>query len=104
LRRALFQIGWHLHRLAYRLLGRRAAGADTLELRTVGRRSGQARMTIVVDGVAHRVRARETAGPERERQWNAFVAGHPGYAEYEPLAGKRTVPVVALEPAGGAAA
>lgn len=47
IRRALFQVGWHLHRLLYRLTGGRAGGAGTLEIRTVGRRSGEPRMTLL---------------------------------------------------------
>lgn len=71
MRRAVFQLAWHLHRLAYRLLGRRAAGATTLELRTVGRRSGQPRMTLLTylpDGPRRVVVAS-----------NAGAAGHPAW-------------------------
>jgi F420H(2)-dependent quinone reductase len=46
LRRAYFQALWHLHRLAYRASGGRAGGG-ALELQTVGRRSGEPRMTLL---------------------------------------------------------
>ena len=71
MRRAVFQLAWHLHRLAYRLLGRSAAGTTTLELRTIGRRSGQPRMTLltfVPDGPRRVVVAS-----------NAGAAGHPAW-------------------------
>ena len=99
MRRALYQLAWHLHRLVYRLVGRRAAGRETLELRTVGRRSGQARMTLL------------TFMPDGDRfvvvASNAGAAGHPAWwlnlrarPTTDVVVDGRTVLVVAREAAG----
>lgn len=43
------------------------------------------------------VRARESAGEERERIWEAQKAAMPGFAEYEEKAGDRVIPVIVLK-------
>jgi deazaflavin-dependent oxidoreductase (nitroreductase family) len=47
------------------------------------------------------VRAREAEGDERTRLWRAIVAQDASFAEYERRTTRR-IPVVVLEPAGGA--
>lgn len=79
LRRALFQIGWHLHRLLYRVTGGRAGGAGALELRTVGRRSGEPRMTLLNflrDGAALVVIG-SNAGSPRTPAWALNLEARP---------------------------
>ena len=75
----MFQVGWHLHRLMYRLLGTRAAGAETLELRTVGRRTGTPRTTLLTyleDG-DRRVVVASNAGAERHPAWWLNLRANP---------------------------
>jgi F420H(2)-dependent quinone reductase len=79
LRRLVFQVGWHLHRLVYRLTAGRAAGAGTLELRTVGRRTGEPRMTLLhylPDGDRLLVVA-SNAGGARDPAWWLNLAARP---------------------------
>lgn len=71
LRRLAFQLFWHLHRLAYRLLGARATGDDALVLRTVGRKSGEPRETLLnylPDGERYVVIG-SNAGADRHPAW-----------------------------------
>ncbi|MGI8930691.1 MAG: nitroreductase/quinone reductase family protein [Candidatus Limnocylindria bacterium] len=92
LRRALFQIGWHLHRLLYRLTGGRAGGSGTLELRTVGRRSGDQRMTLLSylgDG-ENLVVVGSNAGSERPPAWSLNLEAAP---DAEVVLGGRAMPV-----------
>ncbi len=99
LRRALFQVGWHFHRLLYRLSGGRAGGADTLEIRTVGRHSGVRRMTLLSflrDG-GNFVVIGSNAGSERTPAWALNLGAH---SEAEVVLEGRTLPVRAHVAAG----
>lgn len=50
-------------------------------------------------GARHvRARARVAEGEERERLWRQMAKLYPPYDEYQQRAGKRTIPVVVLEP------
>jgi deazaflavin-dependent oxidoreductase (nitroreductase family) len=59
------------------------------------------RATVVVDGAATPVMARETEGIERDRLWRAALRIYPGYATYERRAAPRRIPIVVLTPTGG---
>lgn len=99
LRRLAFQLFWHLHRLAYRLLGARATGDDALVLRTVGRNSAEPRETLLSylpDGERYVVIG-SNAGADRHPAWWLNLQARP-YAEIE-LRG-RAVPVRAGEAEG----
>ena len=79
LRRALFQIAWHLHRFAYRISGGRVGGAGTLELRTVGRRTGEPRMTLLAyfaDAGRYVVIA-SNAGASKDPAWFLNLTARP---------------------------
>src|SRR6266849_8139290 len=52
---------------------------------------------IQVGSMAHRVRAREAAGAERDRLWNRMVQLYAGYRGYQART-TRQIPVVVLEP------
>jgi deazaflavin-dependent oxidoreductase (nitroreductase family) len=54
--------------------------------------------TVQVGAERRPVRARVTAGEERERLWARFVAGFPEYERYRVRAAPRQIPVVVLEP------
>jgi deazaflavin-dependent oxidoreductase (nitroreductase family) len=56
------------------------------------------RASIVVDGVATRLRARELSGAERERHFRRGVAVNPGWVRYRRRA-RRHIPVILLTPA-----
>jgi deazaflavin-dependent oxidoreductase (nitroreductase family) len=45
-----------------------------------------------------RARARRAEGPERERLWRQMARLYPPYDTYQERAGRRTIPVVVLEP------
>ena len=139
--RWVYRTLWALHRAGYRIsggrLGLRSATDDrfgTLRLCTTGRKSGQARATMlfylpagdgyavvasnagatvppawwlnlqarpeaIVDlpGAAVAVRARKTAGSERDGLWRRFVEHLADYERYAETAG-REIPIVILEP------
>lgn len=46
-----------------------------------------------------KVRARDTAGEERDAVWKRQIADFPAFGEYEEKT-SRTIPVIALEPVG----
>lgn len=98
-RRALFQVGWHLHRLLYRLTGGRAGGAGTLEIRTVGRRSGEPRMTLLsyLDDGGSLVVVGSNAGSDRPPAWSLNLEARP---EAEVVVGGRTFSVRAHQAVG----
>ncbi|HEX9532459.1 MAG TPA: nitroreductase family deazaflavin-dependent oxidoreductase [bacterium] len=52
---------------------------------------------IQVGSMAHRVRARQATGDERERLWNRMVQLYAGYRGYQART-TRQIPVVVLEP------
>jgi deazaflavin-dependent oxidoreductase (nitroreductase family) len=54
------------------------------------------RVTISAGGYTGEFIAREVSGPERDRLWSLATTFIPSYAQYEELAGKRTIPVVAF--------
>jgi deazaflavin-dependent oxidoreductase (nitroreductase family) len=56
------------------------------------------RASIVVGGVATRLRARELSGAERERHFRRGVAVNPGWVRYRRRA-RRHIPVILLTPA-----
>lgn len=92
LRRALFQIAWHLHRFAYRISGGRVGSAGTLELRTVGRRTGEPRMTLLnylADADRYVVVA-SNAGASKDPAWFLNLAARP---EAMVTVGGRRIPV-----------
>lgn len=53
---------------------------------------------LAVDGVAHRVRAYEAEGEERERLWREALEVYPGFAGYQRRVGTRRIPVMVLSP------
>lgn len=53
---------------------------------------------VLVHGAPRHVIARELAGAERERVWEAGLTVYPGAAAYERRAGDRTIAVFLLEP------
>jgi deazaflavin-dependent oxidoreductase (nitroreductase family) len=55
--------------------------------------------TLVLHGVAHRVKARQLEGEARERTWDEAVLTYPGLRAYERWAGGRRIPLFLLEPA-----
>lgn len=55
-----------------------------------------ARVTISAGGYTGTFVGREVTGAERDRLWNVAKAFIPSYAEYERLAGDRTIPVLAF--------
>jgi F420H(2)-dependent quinone reductase len=55
--------------------------------------------TIRIGSNAHRVRAPEALGPERDRLWRRFVEIQPAYHACA-LRAERRIPVVVLEPIG----
>ena len=61
------------------------------------------RTTVEVGTERVDVVAREATGAEREEIWARQKAVAPGFADYEAKAGSRVIPVVVLEPDGGAA-
>lgn len=52
---------------------------------------------IQIGRAARSVRARPTAGDERERLWQTVTARYPGYVQYQERT-TRQIPVVVLEP------
>jgi deazaflavin-dependent oxidoreductase (nitroreductase family) len=58
------------------------------------------RATIVVDGVARDVEARELHGAERERCYELGIDTNPGWIAYRDRA-DRQIPVIALDPVPG---
>lgn len=54
--------------------------------------------TVRVGREVRRVRGREAAADEYERQWQMVTAAYPGYEAYEQWA-HRAIPLVVLEPA-----
>jgi deazaflavin-dependent oxidoreductase (nitroreductase family) len=58
---------------------------------------------VRVNGERRPVRARETAGEERERRWQQALALYPVYATYARRAGERKIPVLVLSPASDGA-
>lgn len=59
-------------------------------------------VTLSVRGRSHRYVARETAGEERDRLYAKAKQLYAGWVDYEITAGERTIPVLALRPAGPA--
>jgi deazaflavin-dependent oxidoreductase (nitroreductase family) len=57
-----------------------------------------------IDGVERAYRARTARTEERPRLWELVNRRYPGYAVYQRRAGAREIPLVVLEPPGGAAA
>jgi deazaflavin-dependent oxidoreductase (nitroreductase family) len=53
---------------------------------------------VTFDGRRRPMRARVTAGDERERLWAIACDNYSGYARYQERAGKRVIPVIAVEP------
>lgn len=71
LRRIRMQATWYAHRLAYRVSGGRAADDGTLAIHTIGRRSGEPRMTLLnylADDGRYVVVA-SNAGSDRHPAW-----------------------------------
>lgn len=56
--------------------------------------------TAIIKGRRVPVRARLTAGPERDRLWRRLVAEWPAYETYAAAAGSRPLHVFRLEPTG----
>jgi deazaflavin-dependent oxidoreductase (nitroreductase family) len=56
----------------------------------------QPRVTISAGGHTGTFIANETSGAERDRLWKLATAFIPSYAQYEVLAGDRTIPVLAF--------
>lgn len=54
----------------------------------------QPRVTISAGGYTGAFVGHEVSGAERDRLWNLATAFIPSYADYERLAGKRTIPVL----------
>lgn len=54
--------------------------------------------TIQLGAESRRVRARVATDAEREYLWPKFVAAVPDYEFYQRHAGRRTIPIVILEP------
>lgn len=53
---------------------------------------------VQILGRSTRYVAREAQGEERERYWQLAVSYYAGYEKYKARAGKRTIPVMLLEP------
>jgi F420H(2)-dependent quinone reductase len=53
---------------------------------------------VTFDGRRRPMRARVTAGEERERLWAMACDNYSGYARYQERAGGRVIPVIAVEP------
>ena len=53
---------------------------------------------VTVEGARRPMRARITAGEERDRLWAIACDNYSGYATYQRRAGDRLIPVVVLEP------
>ena len=75
---------WHLHRFVFRLTGQgtepaRADRLGTLALRTVGRKSGDRRETLVwfTDDPPNRVLVASNAGSDRHPAWWLNLQAHP---------------------------
>ncbi|HEX2142470.1 MAG TPA: nitroreductase/quinone reductase family protein, partial [Candidatus Limnocylindria bacterium] len=83
---------WHMHRLAYRVSGGRAAGDGTLAIHTVGRRSGEPRMTLLnyLDDGGRYVVVASNAGSQRHPAWWLNLQARSGA---EVVVGGRRVPV-----------
>ncbi|MBF6329700.1 nitroreductase family deazaflavin-dependent oxidoreductase [Nocardia transvalensis] len=54
--------------------------------------------SIQLGARSRRVRARVATDPEREQLWPKFVAALPDFEFYQHHAGRRTIPIVILEP------
>jgi deazaflavin-dependent oxidoreductase (nitroreductase family) len=52
---------------------------------------------VQIDDTRFPARARDAAGPERDRLWAAAVSAYPGYTTYQGRT-DRLIPVVVLEP------
>jgi len=57
------------------------------------------RASVVVDGVAQEVEARELVGEDRDRCFQRGVEIYPGFEHYRRWAGDRRIPVLRLYPA-----
>ncbi|WP_163797845.1 nitroreductase/quinone reductase family protein [Mycolicibacterium sediminis] len=55
-------------------------------------------VTISAGGHTGTFVGREVSGPERDRLWDLATTFIPSYAQYEELAGSRTIPIVAFTP------
>ncbi len=57
-------------------------------------------VAVIAAGRSGRYLAREAQGDERERLWRLANDVYAGYDTYQARAGRRTIPVMVLEPAG----
>jgi F420H(2)-dependent quinone reductase len=92
LRRVGMQVMWHMHRLVYRISGGKAAGDGTLAVHTVGRRSGEPRMTLLnyLDDGGRYVVVASNAGSHRHPAWWLNLEARP---DAEVVVDGRRIPV-----------
>jgi hypothetical protein len=118
---AFYKVGTGIHRAIFnvskgRIFGK-AFGMPLIELVTIGRRSGTARVTMIshpawylnlqanpdvrvtIAGSTHTMIARIATEEEKAELWPRIISVYEGYARYQKRT-ERPIPVVILEPPG----